>query len=155
MKKFTLIFAAVSALLVISCKEKGTTPDEPETDPVVSIAVTGIDKNQATVTASLTQGKFYGGKIVEKIPVSEVTFNYTRELALISFVEQNGTQITSLPLSVNLEGLKADMDFLSAVIIYDKEGIPISSASETWTAVGIPEGWSEENNAGDLDDNVL
>lgn len=155
MKKFTLIFAAVSALLVISCKEKGTTPDEPETDPVVSIAVTGIDKNQATVTASLTQGKFYGGKIVEKIPVSEVTFDYTRELALISFVEQNGTQITSLPLSVNLEGLKADMDFLSAVIIYDKEGIPISSAYETWTAVGIPEGWSEENNAGDLDDNVL
>ena len=158
MKKILALTTALSLLLAFaSCKEKEPKPGETEPDPVVSISVTGIENNRATVTATLEEGKFYGGKILTSIRISDVAVNYTRELALISFVNRhaNSIELESLPFTVTLEGLRADTDFLSAVIVYGKDGVAISSAYDTWTSVGDPEGWSNENNAGELDDNTL
>ena len=156
MNKILALTAALGLLLAFaSCGEKEQKPGEKEPDPVVKIAVTGIDNNQATITATLEEGKFYGGKIITHVKVSDVPIVYTRELALISYVLHNGTDINELPFTVTLEGLRADTDFLSAVIIYGKDGVAISSSYDTWTSVGNPEGWSNENNAGELDDNTL
>ena len=151
-----IVFFGMLFLMLLSCgKEKEPSQPETEVDPVVKIQVTGIDNNQATVTATLEEGEFYGGKILTNMKMSDVTFNYTRELALISYVEQAGQTIESLPYTITLENLRADIDYLSAVIIYGKDGIAISSDYETWTSIGVPEGWSNDNNAGNLEDNEL
>ena len=156
MRKIATFFSIASLLmLALACKKDKEAEEEEIIYPEIKIEVSDIDNNQATITATMTEGTFYGGKVITHMPMSEVTFNYTRELALISYVNEHGTPINEMPWTTTLEGLRADTDFLSAVIVFDKGGIPIASAYETWTAVGVPESWSDGNSAGDLENNVL
>ena len=156
MKRFvTLISISAMLLMALSCKKDKGEEEEEIIYPEVAISVTGIEDNRATITATLLEGEFYGGKVLVNLPISEATFNYSRELALMSYVNEHGTAIDRLPWTTTIEGIKADVDFLSAVIVYDKKGIPMASAYETWTSVGVPESWSSDNNAGDLEDNTL
>lgn len=153
MKKTLLLIAALSAFLFCSCGKQKT--EEPEVDPTVSVAVSGIGNNVATVSAELLTGKFYSAKIVPAVLVSSLSFDYTKEIALISYVEKNGADVENLPCSIAVEKLRADKDYLSAVIVYDKTGRACASAYATWTAEGNPDGISDENNAGNLGENPI
>ena len=71
------------------------------------------------------------------------------DIQLVKFVEQNGKDVT-LPYEVKLTGVRIGNDRFSAVIAYDKNGVAKSVAVQVWTPEGRPDGWSTENNPGDL-----
>lgn len=153
MKKNILLAFLAAAALVCSCGNS----DEPaaETEPDVKIEVSGLADNKATVSASLTQGDFYGAKIVTGIRVDRLDFDYTKEVKLTQWVQENGKDIEALPYSEELSQLTYQKDYISAVIVYNKEGRACAAAFETWTAVGKPDGISKDNSAGELGENVI
>lgn len=154
MKKNILLTIMAAASLLCSCGK----PDEPKeevAEPKVRIEVSGLADNNATISVSLTQGEFHGAKIVTGIRADRLDFDYTKEVKLTQWVEENGKTINSLPYTENLSGLTYQKDYISAVIVYNKEGRACSVAYETWTAVGTPDGISKDNSAGRLDDNVI
>lgn len=153
MKKNIFLALVAAASLFVSCGKS----DEPaaESDPVVKIEVSGLADNKATVSASLTEGSFHGAKIVTGIRVDRLDFDYTKEVKLTQWVQQNGKDIESLPYSEDLSQLTYQKDYISAVIVFNKEGRACSVAFETWTAVGKPDGISKDNSAGELDENVI
>lgn len=154
MKKYLLI--TVAALMAFcSCDKQPKEDPADSKDPVVKIEITNIADNKATVNASLEEGKFHGGKIVAAKKVSNIDIDYTKEIALINYVKENGTDITEMPTSVTVEKLTVDKDYFSAVIVYDKDGRVCSVAYETWTAAGNPDGIAEGSTAGSLGDNEL
>ena len=109
--------------------------------------------NKATVTAELTAGQFYGAKIVTGVRISDVTIDYTKEIALIQYVEANGKDISELPYTEELTDLIYHQDYLCAVIVYDETGRACDSAFDTFIAEGNPDGIAEDSSAGSLDDN--
>lgn len=153
MKKNILLTILAAASLICSCGKS----DEPTevTEPKVEIGVSGLADNCATVSASLTQGEFYGAKIITGIRVDRLDFDYTKEVKLTKWVEENGKEIDALPYSEDLSQLTYQKDYISAVIVYNKEGRACSAAYETWTAVGKPDGISKDNSAGQLEENVI
>lgn len=154
MKKYLLI--TLAALMAFCSCDKQPKEDPEETkDPVVKIEITNIADNKATVNATMEQGKFYGGKILAAKKVSNIDIDYTKEIALINYVKENGTDITEMPASVTVEKLTVDKDYFSAVVVYDKDGRVCSSAYETWTAQGSPDGIAEGSTPGSLGDNEL
>ena len=145
MKKILLLTAATVAVFFTGCSKP-----EVKEDPIqVSLEVTDIADNCATVSAKLTSGDFYGAKIIEDMNIDDVTIDYTNDLQLVKFVEQNGKDVT-LPYEVKLTGVRIGNDRFSAVIAYDKNGVAKSVAVQVWTPEGRPDGWSTENNPGDL-----
>lgn len=95
MKKNILLAIVAAAALFCSCGKS----DEPtaETEPDVKIEISGLADNKATVSASLIQGDFYGAKIVTGIRVDRLDFDYTKEVKLTQWVQENGKDIESLP----------------------------------------------------------
>lgn len=154
MRKNILLTLLAAASLLCSCG-KSDEPREEATEPKVKIEVGGLADNNATVTASLTQGEFYGAKIVTGLRVDRLDFDYTKEVKLTQWVEENGKTINALPYTENLSRLTYQKDYISAVIVYNKDGRACWVAYETWTAVGTPDGISKDNSAGRLDDNVI
>ena len=138
MKKILILSAALlTGFFALSC---GDSSSEPE------------DDNKATVTAALEKGNFYGAKIVTGVRVSTLTLDYTREIPLIKYVEANGTA-AELPFTTQLTDLIFEQDYFCAVIVYDRTGRACHSAYLTFTAEGDPEGISNDNSAGNLEDN--
>ena len=111
-----------------------------------------VSLKKATVTAALEKGNFYGAKIVTGVRVSTLTLDYTREIPLIKYVEANGTA-AELPFTTQLTDLIFEQDYFCAVIVYDRTGRACHSAYLTFTAEGDPEGISNDNSAGNLEDN--
>ncbi len=159
MKRFLFIAASLLLGIATSCDngtEGGGNGQTSGVNPVAAIAVTGNADNQATVTASLEEGDFYGGKIVPAVRISELDEDFaynTSEIQLIQWVEENGKEITEMPYTEHLTNLVYNQSYLSAVIVYDATGRACSSAWTTFIAQGQPDGISEENSAGSLDDN--
>ena len=76
-------------------------------------------------------------------------------MKLTQWVQENGKDIESLPYTEELSQLTYQKDYISAVIVYNKEGRACEAAFETWTAVGKPDGISKDNSAGELGENVI
>lgn len=156
MKKYLLISVAlVLGFLGGSCGDSSSDSDGGSAGnaPTVKIEASNIADNKATITASLTSGDFYGAKVVTGIRISTLDFDYTREIQLIKYVEANGTAIDGLPYTTELSDLVFEQDYLCAVIVYDGTGRACASSYVTFTADGVPEGISDENSAGNLEDN--
>lgn len=126
MKKNILLAIVAAAALFCSCGKS----DEPtaETEPDVKIEISGLADNKATVSASLIQGDFYGAKIVTGIRVDRLDFDYTKEVKLTQWVQENGKDIESLPYAEELSQLTYQKDYISAVIVYNKEGRACAAA---------------------------
>lgn len=148
MKKYLLAAAAILAALVTGCN-KGP---ETEPDPIeISLTVTGIENNCATIKASLTSGEFHGAKLIESINLEAVTIDYKNDIQLIKFVTENGVDVT-LPYEKQLTGIRIGQDQFTALIVFDETGRVDKTATVVWTPAGKPDGWSEENTPGKLDE---
>lgn len=153
MKKILILSAALlTGFFALSCGDSSSEPEDDPNMPAVKIEVRDIADNKATVTAALEKGNFYGAKIVTGVRVSTLTLDYTREIPLIKYVEANGTA-AELPFTTQLTDLIFEQDYFYAVIVYDRTGRACHSAYLTFTAEGDPEGISNDNSAGNLEDN--
>lgn len=148
MKKTLLIIAAVAALLM-GCNKPQS--DEQEETFAVSLTVTDIADNCATVRASLTEGTFYGAKLIEKMNLEDVTIDYGNDIQLVNFVEKNGISV-ELPYENILTDVRVGKDCFTAIIVYDATGRAAVTSTCIWTPVGNPDGWSETNNPGELEE---
>lgn len=154
MKRF-LLFTASLFLMAVSCNkpEGGDDNGSSGVMPEVTISVTDNADNQATVTAQLTAGEFHGAKIVTGVRISDVSIDYTKEIALIQYVEANGKDISEMPYTEQLTDLIYHQEYMCAVIVYDETGRACDSAFDTFLAEGNPDGIAEDSSAGSLDDN--
>lgn len=149
MKKYLLMTAVLMTAFLSGCKKSETKNTD---DPIaVSLEVVDIADNCATVKAALTSGTFYGAKMVEAVNLDDVTVDYTNDIQLVNYVEANGTDVT-LPYGNVLTGVKIGKDMLTAIIVYDNTGRAAVTAYKTWTPAGLPDGWSTDNNPGELDE---
>lgn len=146
------IYSILLTALAVTALLAGCKKHEKETPITVAVEVSGIADNMATIDATAT-GKVNGGKIVAAMPLSKLDIDYEQEILLINFIETNGEVIESFPFNVTKEKLMADNDYITAVIVYDKSGIAKASAYKIWTAEGLPDGWSQQNDAGKLNPN--
>lgn len=145
MKRTLLMIAALTALMLTGCKK----PSETEDPIAVSLEVTEIQDNCATVKAQLTSGNFYGAKLVEMVNVDDVTIDYSSDIQLVNYVQANGVDV-ELPYENTLTGIKIGQDKFTAIIVYDKSGRAAVAEKIVWTPAGLPEGWSTDNNPGEL-----
>lgn len=153
MKKIILISTAILiGFFILSCGDSSSDPYDDSDMPIVKIEAADIADNKASISAAVESGSFYGAKIVTGVRVSTLTLDYTREIPLIKYVEANGEAV-DLPFTTQLSDLIYEQDYFCAVIVYDKTGRACSSAYLTFTAEGDPEGISDENSAGNLEDN--
>ena len=152
MKKFLNIAVILAVVLpaLISC---GKTETPKEETIKVTLEITDIADNAATVKAGLESGTFYGAKIVEMVNADDIVFDPSNDIQLVKYVEENGVSV-DLPYQKRLEKLRIGIDRFTAVIAYDKNGIAKSTAYKIWSPEGNPEGWSTENNPGSLDENI-
>lgn len=156
MKKF-LILSGIMALCLLPGCDKNTPAGEDDsgssTMPAVSITAIANDDNTATVSAELTAGEFYGAKIVSAVEISQIgDLNYTNEIQLIRYVEENGKDI-ELPFTETVQDIVYNRDYLSAVVVYDETGRACASAYDTFTGDGEIDGFSGDNSAGNLEEN--
>lgn len=136
-----------------SSSDGGETGGGSGENPTPKIEVSNIADNKATVTATLVSGEFHGAKIVAGVRISKLDFDYTREIPLIDYVEKNGSTVDAMPYTTELSDLIFEQDYLCAVIVYDATGRACASSYTTFTAEGLPDGISDENSAGNLEDN--
>lgn len=150
MKKSLLIIAVACTALLFGCKKAETGGEEQQ--PIkVSLEVTPADDNSAAIKAVLTSGQATGGKIIEDMLVDDVTIDYSKDIQLVKFVEENGKAI-SFPYENKLTGIKIGKDRFTAVIVYDNTGRAAVTAYKIWTPLGQADGWSSENNPGELEE---
>ncbi len=147
MKKVLLMLAVLSATMLVSCKKPQTQEEEKF---AVSLEITAIENNCATINATLTEGNFYGGMIVEEFINEELTIDPAKGIDLVKFVKENGVEITAMPYQKTLEKVRIGKDRFTAIIVFNKEGVAKASAYKVWTPEGSPAGWSTENNPGEL-----
>lgn len=153
MKNILLISTAIlTGLFTLSCGDSSSDAEDQGDIPTVKIEAGNIADNKATITASLENGNFYGAKIVTGVRASSLSVNYKREIPLIKWIEKDGTDI-QLPYTTELSNLIFEQDYFCAVIVYDKTGRASHSAYVIFTADGDPDGISNENSAGNLEDN--
>lgn len=151
MKRFLFLsWIVAAAVLSAGCDDKNDTRSTVRT--TVGIAISDNAENQATVSAEILTGEFVRAKIIENYPVADLTFDYNTEVKLVKFVEENGTEVT-LPYTNTIVKLKSGRDYISAVIAYNRQGRACCSAFETWTAAGEDGLVSNDNSAGDLEEN--
>ena len=152
MKKALLILATI-AIGVVSCKKGSDDGGGGGVQPVVKIEVSNIADNKATVSAALEAGAFRGAKIVTRVRVQTMDIDYTKDIPLVKYVEENGETISSLPYTTEIINLSYEQDYLCAIIVYDATGRACDADYVTFTAVGNPDGISDDNSAGTLEDN--
>ncbi len=148
------IFSAIAVLgtllLTFSC---GKPEPQEEVDPMVKLEVVDIDNNCATINVTLTEGNSYGGTLIRMMAQDDVTVDVTNEIQLINFIQANGEDI-QVPYHETLTDLKAGKKVFTAVIVYDKDGRASSCDYAKWETVGNPDGWSTNNGAGDITENI-
>lgn len=149
-KLFAALIAA-GAALILSC----TKAEEPEVDPKIAVSVSDIADNQATVDICLTEGNYYKVMAVYAVRKSLVPVNLESEIQLIKYVKANGVVVDEVPHTEYVANLRADDVYVSLAVAFNKKGRVNTSAMVEFTATGAPEGFSEDNDAGKLDENVL
>lgn len=151
MKRFLLFAAAATVALLSGCNK----PDEGEQTQetiTVSLTVTPSDDNSATISAELTEGTFHGAKIIEMMNFDDVTIDLESEIQLTNYVIANGVDIDQMPYSKTLTDIRIGQDKFTAIIVYDASGRAVDVEYVKWTPLGLPDGWSTDNNPGELDE---
>ncbi len=146
-----MTLAVFSALA--GCSKSGEEDDGQDDSEVirVSLEVTDIADDQATINVALTEGNFYGAKFIEAVRSNTVSVDYSNEIKLINYVKENGVDV-DLPYTNTITGLRNGNEMFSAVIVFNSKGIAVNSSCQVWTAVGEIWNWSGENEAGDLEE---
>jgi hypothetical protein len=147
-----LLSLLLLAPALTACSDKGNNPADAII-PTMKLTVSEIADNTALITSEQTVGATVGAKILRFYPVADLTFDYTIEVKLVKFVEENGEPAT-LPYAQRVEsGLRPGVNYISAIIAYNDRGRAVCSAYQLWTAAGTAGMWSDDNSAGNLDDN--
>jgi len=137
--------------ITISCS-KSTDNEIEETIPTMTITVSEIVDNKATVSSSMLTGEAISAKVIDFYPLNELGIDYNTEVSLVKFVEDNGTE-ASLPYSNRIEeGLRPGITYISAIIAYNDKGQAVCSAFEIWQSEGTEGLWSDDNTAGELEE---
>ncbi len=146
-----LAFIFVLLLITASCSDKDDSA--PRVIPTMNLIVSEIADNTALITSEQQTGTTFGAKVIEFYPVADIGFDYNIEVKLVKFVEENGVPV-SLPYTHKIvEGLKPGVNYISAIIAYNAEGRAVCSAFQTWKASGTEGMWSDDNSAGELEEN--
>lgn len=155
MKKFLIICTALAVGLFTGCNKNNPEGDGGSAGEMPDVGITAVANpdNTARISATLTAGQFHGAKIVSAVEISTIgDLNYTNEIQLIRYVEENGKDI-ELPFTETVSDIVYKRDYLSAVIVYDETGRACASAYTTFTGDGEIDGFSGDNSAGNLDEN--
>lgn len=119
----------------------------------MNLTVSEIAENTALITSEQQTGTTFGAKVIDFYPVADIGFDYNIEVKLVKFVEENGVPV-SLPYTRKItEGLRPGVNYISAIIAYNAEGRAVCSAFQTWKASGTEGMWSDDNSAGELEEN--
>ena len=146
-----LAFIFVLLLITASCSDKDDSA--PRVIPTMNLIVSEIADNMALITSEQQTGTTFGAKVIDFYPVADIGFDYNIEVKLVKFVEENGVPV-SLPYTHKIvEGLKPGVNYISAIIAYNAEGRAVCSAFQTWKASGTEGMWSDDNSAGELEEN--
>ena len=146
-----MAFIFVLLLITASCSDKDDSA--PRVIPTMNLTVSEIADNTALITSEQQTGTTFGAKVIEFYPVADIGFDYNVEVKLVKFVEENGVPV-SLPYTHKIvEGLKPGVNYISAIIAYNAEGRAVCSAFQTWKASGTEGMWSDDNSAGELEEN--
>lgn len=153
MKKILILSAALlTGFFALSCGDSSSEPEDDPNMPAVKIEVGDIADNKATVTAALEKGNFYGAKIVTGVRVSTLTLDYTREIPLIKYVEANGHGgRTALHDTAHRPDLRAGLLLRRHRLRPHGPRLPLRLPH--LHGRGRSEGISNENSAGNLEDN--
>nr|WP_303013053.1 hypothetical protein [uncultured Bacteroides sp.] len=149
--QFNMAIVFALALMFASCSDKDDS--SPRIIPTMTLTVSEIADNRALITAEQKTGTTVGAKVIDFYPVADMGFDYNVEVKLVKFVEENGVPV-SLPYVHRIEeGLKPGVNYISAIIAYNAEGRAVCSAFQTWKASGTEGMWSDDNSAGELEEN--
>lgn len=154
MRKFTFekLLYILIVCMAVSCS-KSVDKDIEDVIPTMTIVISDIDDNTVTINSTMLTGEAVSGKVVDFYPLSEIGIDYNTEVKLVQFVEDNGIDI-SLPYSKKVEQrLQPGITYMSAIIAYNNKGRAICSAYEIWQATGTEGLWSDDNTAGELEEN--
>ena len=151
MKRILLLTAAAMTFMVVGCNKPENGQQNQKETIEVSLEVTGIADNCATINAELTAGTFHGARIVEMVDLQDVTIDLESEIQLTNYVIENGVDI-ELPYSNTLTDIRLGQKKLTAIIVYDSTGRAVDVQYVTWDPVGLPDGWSTDNNPGELEE---
>ena len=72
MKRILLLTAVALAAFLTGCNKPDNQQQGQQETVEVSLEVTDIADNCATIKASLTSGSFHGARIIEMLPVGDV-----------------------------------------------------------------------------------
>lgn len=157
MKKLKYCLAVMLAACALAPLQSCSDDDDnnsPKIIPTMQLNVSDInDDRTAVVNSEQTAGTTYGAKVIDFYPVSDLTFDYTIEVKLVKFVEENGVEATLPYRNKITTGLKPGVDYISAIIAYNDKGRAVCSAYQIWTSGGYPGLWSDTNTPGELEDN--
>lgn len=146
-----LAFIFVLLLITASCSDKDDSA--PRVIPTMNLIVSEIADNTALITSEQQTGTTFGAKVIEFYPVADIGFDYNIEVKLVKFVEENGVPVSLPYIHKIVEGLKPGVNYISAIIAYNAEGRAVCSAFQTWKASGTEGMWSDDNSAGELEEN--
>lgn len=150
MKKYLFSIAvAAMAILMVGCEKPASGNGGKEAPLAATLEVTDIADNCATIKVAVTSGTATKGKIVKAVRNSELTIDPTKDIQLINWIEQNGADIT-LPYTETLTDVSVGNDLFTAVIVYNAAGRAEVCKYQVWTPEGEIDGWSTENNPGNL-----
>ncbi len=142
--------------MLYSCSEGnggGGSEPKPQAKVELTLSVTDIADNCATIDVSVKSGKCSKAILIEAMKNDEVTVDPTNEIKLIEFIRANGVEIT-LPYNNTVDEKKLGVNYFTAVAAVNSEGRVVTAASTVWTGDGEAEGVSGDNSAGDLEENV-
>ncbi len=80
----------------------------------------------------------------------EVTINRDSDIQLTRYIKENGIDFANLPYETTITDIRLGKDRFTAVGVYGKDGVMAATAYKTWTPVGLADGWSTDNNPGEL-----
>lgn len=151
MKRILLLTAVALAAFLTGCNKPDNQQQGQQETVEVSLEVTDIADNCATIKASLTSGSFHGARIIEMLPLGEVPAEVlASEIRLTDYVIENGAEIDAMPYEKTLTDVRIGADMFTAVIVYDASGRAADAVYVQWTPAGLPDGWSTDNNPGEL-----
>lgn len=151
MKRILLLTAVALAAFLTGCNKPDNQQQGQQETVEVSLEVTDIADNCATIKASLTSGSFHGARIIEMLPVADVPAEVLEsEIRLTDYVIENGSEIDAMPYEKTLTDVRIGADMFTAIIVYDASGRAADAVYVQWTPAGLPDGWSTDNNPGEL-----
>lgn len=151
MKRILFLIAVAAVVLLSGCNKPGNQQQTQNEEIEVALTVTPHDDNSATIEAELTSGSFYGARLIEMMNFADVTIDLESEIQLTNYVIENGVDV-ELPYSNTVTDVRIGQDMFTAIAVYDNTGRAVDVVYERWTPLGLPDGWSTENNPGELEE---